>query len=287
MHTAEADLTIPANAFLPEQGLRHKLNPSDFSIQEREFLLEHLEDTPAKALAGWDRSIPHHSLSPNEKVQSRNPWCEEHPGINPKGMFDFLRYLRDVEETAGDSFGYYKRDKRFAPLIGKEVKEFHGLEAIRQMIADSLEYDKRFQKIKEQDLDSALHPSMFTRDGRGRLHWQGPGSDRGRVRAFTGWIVHEEVGRRAPDWAAAAAYDGVEQTEAEQAEKVTGSGQDYRLIEGENYFECPVKGCNYRKVYDAESETERNNAQTAMRTHMALVRSDVDDHREAKVAIFG
>lgn len=287
MQIADLDLTIPAHQRLPEQGPLYQLNAMELSHDERMFLLEHLEDSPAKALKGWDRAIPHRPEPEHGPKHSINPWREQNPGIIPEGMWVILARIREVEEVAPERLGYYQRDKSMAPLIGKPVEEYRGLEAIRECIKDSLEYERRLRKIRSVDQTAALNPSLYTRDARGRLHWQGPGSDRGVVRRFTCWISHQETGRTPPEWIAAAAADTVVETDSDKAEKVAGAGADYALIEGDNYFECPVTGCNYRRSFRGDDEEDRRKAKGAMRTHMANVKANVDDHREAKVVIFG
>jgi hypothetical protein len=175
-----------------------------------------------------------------------------------------------------------------AQLLGKSPEaEYYGYEAARECIEDSLEYDRRVAEIRERDPEMALHPSMHTIDARGRLHHQGPGSDRGLVRRFIFRISTEQRPELPPEWMAAAAQDQIVSAEDDEAEKVSGLGADFRLIEGPNYWECPVSGCNYRKMYEENNEEDRRRARGAMRTHMSMIKKQVEDHREAKVVIFG
>ena len=81
--TQEVDLTIPAKDRLPEHGVWNQLNPDEWSLEEREFLLAHLGEIPAVALKGWDKSIPH------------NP-AEDHNGA---------RGLSGIRETPGCDSG--------------------------------------------------------------------------------------------------------------------------------------------------------------------------------------
>lgn len=283
----EPDLTIPAKDRLPEHGVWNQLNPDDWSLEEREFLLAHLRESPALALKGWDKSIPHNA-SEDHSNYSTNEWWEQHPGVNPAGIFQVLSRVRDVREASPETFGYYKRPTRMAPLIDKEPdEEFYGYEALRMSLEDSLEYTRRFEAIREKDPTAAIHPSLHTQDARGRLHKQGVGSDRGRCRQFTCWISREEVGVVAPEWAAAAASDTIVEAGQEEAEKVSGLGADYRLIEGPNFYECPVDGCNYRKSFKGDDDSDRKRARHAVRAHMTAVTTQTEDHREAKVVIFG
>lgn len=287
-------MTLPMKDYLPEMGLRHQLNPMELSEEERVFLLQHLQDSVAMALKGWDSSIPHNptdevpGANPEPVLAQCNPWCLDHPGVDPKTVKAVIVKLRDTEEVHSGAFGYYKRDASMAPLIGKEPDvEYHGLDAIRVAIEDSLEYERRLVAIRARDPHAALHPSMYTKDGRGRLHFQGVGSDRGMVRRFTCWIRHEETGQVDPQWAAAAVTDSIMETDAEQAEKVSGKGADYRLIEGDNYFECCVQGCNKRFTFDPEDAGDRRKRRSNLQSHYAMATKSPDDHREAKLVIFG
>jgi len=286
--TQEVDLTIPIRTRLPEQGVWLQLNCMSLSDEEQAFLLEHLEEPAHVALDGWDKSIPHNPEEVHGPTQSVNEWCEEHPGIVPLAMKKILDRFQEVRDTRPESFGYYVRDSRVAPLIGKKPEEeFRGNDAVRACLEDTIEYSRRFAKIRETDPGAALHPSLFTRDGRGKLHFQGVGSDRGVVRWLTFWILHEDTGKVLPDWAAAAASDLLVAADAAEAEKVTGLGSKFELIEGPNFYECPVKGCNKRMEFNADSAGARNAARVRMSKHMTMVKTNVDDHREAKVVIFG
>ncbi len=283
----EVDLTIPAKNRRPEQGVWNQLNPDDWSLEEREFLLAHLDEIPAVALKGWDKSIPHNPAEDHHNY-SVNPWCVEHPGVVPAGIYRALSRIRDVREASPETFGYYLRSKRMAPLIQKEPEEeFFGIDAIKMSLSDSLEYERRLNTIRERDPSAAIHPSLYTKDARGRLHYQGVGSDSGRNRQFTCWISREEIGQVAPEWSSAAASDTIVEAGHEEAEKVSGLGADFRLIEGPNFYECPVDGCNFRKTFGEDDDGARKKARIAMRSHMTATKIQTDDHREAKVVIFG
>jgi hypothetical protein len=285
VNLVEPDLTLPARDFLPEMGLRKDFNPELYSLQERRFLLDgHLEESPAVALKGWDATIPHGPTDPEPSV---NPWCAEHEGVNPKTIRTLLSRLRDLKELHGDEgFGEYTRDASIAGLIGKKVESFRGIEAIRACIEDSIEYHRRFNVIKRRDPDSAIHPTMHTKDARGRLHKQGPGSDRGMVRAMTCSLLAESMGTVPDAWADAVRMDGVAVGTPEAA-KVEGAGAAYELIMGENFYECPVKGCNKRCEFDANDEGAQSKAKGAMHRHFNMTTKQVDDHKEAALVIFG
>jgi len=284
--TQEIDYTIPVSERLPEDGVGGaQMNPEDYSKEEKEFLIENLDKTPAAALKGWDKSIAHNPTDPEPQV---NEWCDQHPGIVPKGMWMLLERIRQVEEVTPHLFGHYKRHAAAAKLLGKKAgEEFRGQAAIREALSDSLAYHEMHTAIKERDASSALHPALYNRDARNRLHKQGPGSDRGCIRWFTCYISHEETGQVAPEWLDAASSDTIVSTDEAEAEKVEGVGAAYAIIEGDNFFECPVKGCNHRQTYKDDDETDRRKKRHALMMHMVHIKKQVDDHREAKLVCFG
>ena len=290
MHIGQPDLTIPIKDFRPSMGLRNELNCAHLSAAEHVWMLEHLDDAPAKALAGWDRAIPHNPNDPADPIS--NAWCEDNPGVIPANMDMILSAIRDARDVAPDSFGYYKRDASAAALIGKNAnEEFHGMKAFRTALEDSRIYHDKFQAIKDSDPGAALHPSKYTKDARGRLHWQGPGSDSGAISLFVVWMSTESFGAGKPDaaWAAAVRSDSATVITAEEddAVKTSGKGAKFELIEGDNYIECPVRGCNKRMDYDADDESARRKGIANMQRHMKMTSKQVDDHREAGIVIFG
>lgn len=285
--STEIDLTIAPQLRLPEDGVLNQLNAALLSGNEQAWLLKHLDESPAKALKNWDKAIPH---NPEEqhKVVSVNPWCEEHPGVSPKDMEIILRRIRDVEESTPERFGYYKRLPQIAPLIAAEPnKEYWGLEAIRAVIRDFQTYTKRFQEITDKTPSVARHPTLYTTDARGHMTWGGVGSDRGIIRAFVAWILHQEVVAVDSVWAAAAANDNIPMSENIEEAKLEGKGADFRLIEGPNFYECCVKGCNKRFDFPEDDQGEKRKAWNKMRMHMVHVKKSQDDHREARLVIFG
>jgi len=281
--STEVDLTLPQHMRKPEDFLWNQLNALLLCAEEQAWLLEHLDESPAKALKDWDESIPH-----RPEAAKQNPWCMEHPGVNPKDMKILLRRIRDVEDSEPERFGFYKRLPQIAPLIMEQPnEEFTGLEALYQVIRDAQVYMSKYQAIKDRTPTMARHPTLYTTDARGRMTHQGVGSDRGIVRAFVAYILHEETHVVDPVWASAAAQDNIPVTEKIEESKVEGARADYRLIEGDNFYECPVKDCNKRIEYDADDEGDRRKAWSGMRTHMLMIKKQVDDHREAKTVIFG
>lgn len=285
--TTEPDLTIPAHQRLPEDFVWEKLNALELCDAEQVWLLEHLEESTARALKGWDKSVPHNP-GKDHAVVSVNQWCVDNHGVNPKGMERLLGRIREVEEGNPERFGYYRRLPQIAPLIDEQPgEEFFGLDAIRVCITDAMEYMKRYDALHKASPAMARHPTMYTKDARGRLTFQGVGSDSGMVRAFTCWILHEEAARVDPTWANAAANDNIPMTENVEEAKVEGARADYRLIEGPNFYECPVKGCNKRFDFNVDDESEKRKSWNKMRLHMVHVKKQVDDHREAKTVIFG
>lgn len=289
--TTEPDLTIPMHQRLPEDFIWEKLNALQLSKQERVWLLKHLEESPARALKEWDKAIPHNPEPEHSnfgKEVSVNPWCVDHPGVEPKGMERLLRRIRDVEDATPDRFGFYRRLPQIAPLVGGiPNEEFRGLDAIRVCVEDATEYMRRYTENKEKSPTTSLHPTLHTKDARGHLSWQGVGSDRGIVRAFVCWILHDEAARVDPVWAAAAATDAVPLVADGAAQKVEGIGADYRLIEGPNFWECPVKECNKRIDFKPDDKGDKDHQYHNMRKHMMMAKKSVDDHREAKLVIFG
>jgi len=289
MRIGTPDLTINIQDFSPEMGMRNVINCAHLSSAEHAWLLDHLDEPPAKALAGWDRSVPH---SPNDPNASVNDWCEAHPGVVPANMDMILSAIRDAKDVSPQSFGYYKRDDMAAKLLGKlPNEEFHGIKAFRTALEDSQQYHTKFQSLKDNDPGSALHPSKYTKDARGRLHWQGPGSDSGAIQLFMVYTNTESFGAGQPDeqWAAAVRSDSatVITPEDEAGVKTSGKGANFELIEGDNFIECPVIGCNKRIDYDADDEGARRKGISNMHKHMKMTSKQVDDHREAGIVIFG
>jgi hypothetical protein len=299
MRIGEPDLTIPAQDYRPEMGLRNQLNCLSLANEELDFMLEHMGESSAKALRGWDKSIPHNPTDQGSPIQGENLWCVDHPGVIPENMNMVLIAMNWAHDTDPDSFGFYRRNPIAAQLLGLiPEEEVTGWDAFTAGFGEAREYMRRYEALKERDEGGAIHPSLYTRDSRGRFHHQGTGSDSGSVNIFMVWMTKETYRAGQPDdmWAAAIPAEGatviVEEDALEESEDLKASGVDgqYILHEGPNYFECPVKGCNKRTDFVAEDDGTRNKAKSAMSAHMtAMVRHNrqAEDHAEAKLSIYG
>src|SRR3989442_219550 len=120
-------------------------NPVAYSIEENQFLSEHLGKPPVVAM----KLVP------------------ETNAISKKAVREALQAIYDLEETR----------KHGDPT--DPAKQWVGVEALRQAIAEYLREQARWAADKRKG--APRFPSMSSFDGRGRPQRQGPGSDSGVV----------------------------------------------------------------------------------------------------------
>lgn len=153
--------------------------------------------------------------------------------------------------------------------------EWVGVDKVVQAIQTYLEESTRWALDRRRG--RPRFPSMYSVDGRKRLHKYGPGSDSGQVRSYY------KGGQRKPF--------SVELVESEVVDWTFDAPHDDEQVEGlivnteQNRIECPV--CGHTESFKGESRGSFNAARARMSKHLRNITSDVEAHRELHTNEFG
>lgn len=174
---------------------------------------------------------------------------------------------------------------RMADLESMEkqgMSKWVGFEAVKSRIDIYLTRMERFKADKARR-GYGFHPELHAWDGLNKPHYQAPGSDSGRVRRYAIRLIDEGNQVSTDDWAQDLSK------EVETPEMVVNQmPPPTELIEGDNYFECPVPDCGHRVSFKPDSRRSYNMAKTNMGKHM--LSKDVMEkeiHRTSRSLIFG
>ncbi len=121
-----------------------------------------------------------------------------------------------------------------------------------------------------------FHPEQWTLSRDGEPKWSGRGTDSERVRYPLVLVPM-----------AARSYADFTKEAYGETPVVHADDGFLELVEGDNYFECPLEGCNKRTDFDPESEIAKNSARHGMRIHMGRPAGKLllEEHQLAKERI--
>ena len=217
-----------------------------------------------------------HMFDPVKYSKEENTYLLSHLGEPP------VVALRGVEKGGAVNYNAVKpildRVYELQELEKHEGQTWVGVEALKGAITIYLE--KAIRWHADHKRGAPRFPSMSQWDGRGRPHYQGPGSDVGTVKTY-----FDSTGKRQsfavelipsgqtewrPDWVKADAPD----------EK-----GGLKLDSEKNRFECLI--CNHTESFKPESRSSYSAARARMSKHLRTAKVEVDAHRELHTNEFG
>lgn len=215
-------------------------DPVKYSKEENQFLLENVGKAPIVAL---NNALPN--------------------GVNPRAVRPVLQEVYDREE-----------------LKKHEKVEWVGIEAVKEKINDFLTLDAKWEKDWVQSRGRVPRfPTLYSRDGKGKFHWAGPGSDSGHPKHYTknGEVQTFELnlGGGVDEWA-----------EGDVFALPTSSTPLALIFDAEKTrIECPI--CHHTESYKAESRSSYNAARARMSRHLSTAPDEKDLHAELRTLEFG
>jgi hypothetical protein len=163
----------------------------------------------------------------------------------------------------------------------KTKKAAPGYEGIGSHIDRWLRRQGLFLERKEADPNHfGFHPELWTINAEGTPTWSGRGTDSQRVRYP---LVLVPLGMRTYDDFTKLAYG----EENEPPPGIQAMDGFLDLIEGDDYYECPIDGCGKRSEFDPDSNMAKNKARNGMRVHMGRPAGKrmLEEHQMAKERI--
>lgn len=212
-------------------------NPVKYSKEENAFLLENVGKAPIVALKGLNQE-----------------------GVNPRAVRPVLQEVYDREQ-----------------LRTHEGVEWAGVESVKEKIQDFLTLDAQWEMAYNKSHGKIPRfPTLYTRDGKGKFHWAGPGSDSSYPKHYekNGVVTTFELdldGNVEEDWDLGLS-----------APTVTLS-----LVhdEAKTRLECPI--CNHTESYKKDSRSSYNAARARMSKHLKSATEEQSLHQELYTVEFG
>jgi hypothetical protein len=240
-----------------------QFDPTDYSIKENEFLLEHLGEPTVVAL----RAVPQASPLAKPFFKDKNP-VNYPQGINPAAIRPILDRINELQQ-----------------LEKHESVQWVGVEKIKAAIRVFLRENAKWSDDHKRTKGRAPRwPSLSSFDAKGRPHRGGPGSDAGKVRTYFG-----PAGERIPF-----AVDLMTEYIAKwDAPGHTEAPSDARLFVDAtaNRIECRVKVgdgiCGHTEKYKPEARASYTAARARMSKHLRRATENVEEHRELHTEEFG
>ena len=233
-------------------------NPVKYSLEECQFLIDHLGEPPIVALS---------LMTPNVIRKSVEP------------------ILNRVFEL--DQLQAYERKAKNNPSLITWV----GVKPMKAKLVVYLEQQAKRQADKKRYPKAPRFPSMSSYDGKNRPHRGGPGSDCGQVRTYfdkegnripfsLDLLDAHETGGWTPEWAIPESAVVKEQKAfpADVTKKVIDDVENHRM-------ECPI--CKHTESYKVDSRSSWNAARGRMSKHLIRDTKEVDLHRELYTNEFG
>lgn len=211
-------------------------NPVLYSAEENKFLLENVGTSPKVALF---KSIP--------------------PGVNPRAVRPVLQEVFDREE-----------------LEKVEKVEWIGIPAIKASINAFLTEDVKWEaEWKRTRGRVPRYPTMFTRDGKGRFHAAGPGSDSNMPRSWE----DAQGGKHF--------FEVFLNGDPHMTDEADVPAAPKSLIhdEAKHRIECPI--CAHTESYNLDSRASFNAARGRMSKHLKKPKNETSLHAELHTNEFG
>lgn len=210
--------------------------PQKYSQAENKFLLENVGKPPVVA---FNQAMPE--------------------GVNPRAVRPVLQEVYDREQLREhDGIGWA------------------GLEAVKDCLQTFITLDAKWESDFQRSRGRIPRfPSLYTRDGKGKYHHGGAGSDSDYPRTY------EKDGRRVP---LSLQLDG----DSDDWERLIGMKEAPKELlhdEDKHRWECPI--CSHTESYKEGSASSKNAARARMSTHLKKATDEVDLHRELHTNEFG
>lgn len=247
--------------------IKDRLNPVQYSLQECQFLIDHLGEPSYQALQSiHPATLPH----PNEKERNPIYYPEGVIPASVKPILDRVYELIDLERRG--------------------VLQWVGLEKVKSCLQVYLDQQQKWMADKAKFGRAPRFPSMSSYDGKNRPHKGGPGSDSGTVSTYfdregnripfaLDLLDAMETGGWVPEWAT--------KPEPEKAAPMFSKTVTKGIVDdADNHrLECPV--CKHTESYKVDSRSSFNAARGRMSKHLRNEPKEVDLHRELYTNEFG
>lgn len=250
-------------------------NPVKLSLEENEFLLQHLGEPSSVALREI-KAVPLPNPPRDNKtgrIIDKNP-VHYPDGVIPasvKPILDRVYELQDLEQKFGE--------------------KWIGVDAVKDRIKVYLAQQTKWQDDKRRFPKAPRFPTMSSFDAKGKPHLGGPGADCGEVRTYfdkTGTrhefaldlLKNKETGGWSPEWVA-------KEAPPSEAPKVDPVQSAKALVHnsGANRIECPI--CQHTESYRPDAKTSYNAARARMSKHLRTETREQALHRELFTNEFG
>lgn len=212
-------------------------NPVKYSIEENQFLLENVGTAPIVAL---NKSAPE--------------------GVNKAAVRPILQEVYDREQ-----------------LRSAQSVSWVGINALKEVISKYIEVDTKWASDYTRSRGRVPRfPTMYTKDGKGKFHLSGSGSDSNYPRTW-----EDEAGNKhsfelnldgfVDDW--------------EDVAVVKVAPKSLIHDEAKNRIECPI--CAHTESYKTDSRGSYNAARARMSKHLKKPGNEVSLHSELHTNEFG
>lgn len=243
---------------------------------ELQFISDHLGETPYRALRDFraaDNGVVRETITYGDRGR-------QVPHVND-GVESFTRTVTPILQRIHD-------------LVDTEDPGFVGVSFLKKGIDFARKYGEEYVREKSKDPEGkGWHPSMYAKDQNGNRYYQGRTSDSGYISLLNIPLVKSAVVAR-KDFTVdirkeLEASKGLESREdvlsEDRARDFTESLETLQgpteLVEGKNYYECPIDDCGYRATYKADSPRSRNGARQNVLNHMLKTKDEIQPHHEA------
>ena len=244
-----------------------QFNPVKYSLEECQFLLDHLGEPPYQALQNI-KAVP----LPNPNPKDKNPVYYP-DGVIPASVKPILERVYELID-----------------LEAKGVMKWVGLDRVKDAIHIYLAQQEKWMRDKKRFPLAPRFPPMASYDGKNRPHRGGPGSDSGVVSTYidaegnrlplaVDLLEARETGGWVPEWAT--------KPEPEKAGKVFPKDVTKRIVDDLDNLrlECPV--CKHTESYKADSRSSYNAARGRMSKHLRNEPKESALHRELYTNEYG
>ncbi len=249
------------------KDIKDRFDPVSFSLQECQWLIDHLGEPSYQALQ---------SIKPVQQFDSsgkdKNP-IGYPDGVIPgrvKPIIDRVYELNDLES--------------------KGLIKWVGIGALKTALKIYIREQNKWMSDKKRFPSAPRFPSMHSYDGKNRPHRGGPGSDSGRVQTYfdregnrlpfaIDMLDDKHAGQWTPEWAEVPG-------EVKAAPVIPLIATKKLFVDPEhNRIECQI--CHHTESFKGESRASYNAARGRMSKHLRTDTKEVDLHRELYTNEFG
>ena len=240
--------------------IKDRFDPVRFSLEECQFLIDHLGEPSYQALQTV-QSVPQYDSSGKDKNPVGYP-----NGVIPGRVKPIIDRVYELQD-----------------LASKGLLEWVGIPALKTALKAYLREQAKWSADKKRFPSAPRFPSMSSYDGKNRPHRGGPGSDSGKVQTFfdregnripfaIDMLDAKQAGQWVPEWAALPGPDKAAPVIPPSAVKKLFTDPDH------NRIECLV--CHHTESFKGESRASYNAARGRMSKHLRTETKEVDLHRE-------